>query len=114
MKITIINNKIKIGSIYEFNSDGSDLSEEKLLELLSKIQSKVDIQVDEKLTGDDIKKCNLIKEILDAYINEYFDKLLPEENGFLKELEDYAHENYIPIIFKEVKAFFQYLLPVFL
>ncbi len=74
MKITIINNKIKIGSIYEFNSDGSDLSEEKLLELLSKIQSKVDIQVDEKLTGDDIKKCNLIKEILDAYINEYFDE----------------------------------------
>lgn len=74
MKITITNNKIKIGSIYEFNSDGSDLSEEKLLELLSKIQSKVDIQVDEKLTGDDIKKCNLIKEVLDAYINEYFNE----------------------------------------
>lgn len=72
MNITITNNKIKVGSIYEFNSDGSDLSEEKLLELLSKIQSKVDVQVDEKLTGDDVKKCNLIKEILDAYIKEYF------------------------------------------
>lgn len=74
MKITITNNEIKIGSIYEFNSDGSDLSEEKLLELLSKIQSKVDVQVDEKLTGDDVKKCNLIKEILDAYIKEYFNE----------------------------------------
>ena len=74
MNITITNNKIKIGSIYVFNSDGSDLSEEKLLELLSKIQSKVDVQVDEKLTGDDAKKCNLIKEILDAYIEEYFNE----------------------------------------
>ncbi len=45
------------------------------------------------------------------YINEYFDKLISDDNGFLKELEDYAHENYIPIIFKEVKAFFRYLIP---
>lgn len=46
------------------------------------------------------------------YINEYFEKLIPEESGFLKELEDYAHKNYIPIIFKEVKAFFKYLIPL--
>ncbi len=72
MKITVKDNKIKVGTIYEFNSDGSDLSEEKLLELLSKIKEKVEIQIDEQLVEDDIKKCSLIKEILDAYIGEYF------------------------------------------
>ncbi len=46
------------------------------------------------------------------YINKYLNNIIPEETGFMKELEDYAHENYIPIIFKEVKKFFEFIIPL--
>jgi len=47
-----------------------------------------------------------------SYINEYLNGIIPEETGFIKELEDFAHKNYIPIIFKEVKQFFEFLIPI--
>ena len=46
------------------------------------------------------------------YINKYLDNIIKDETGFIKELEDFAHENYIPIIFKEVKQFFNFLIPL--
>lgn len=46
------------------------------------------------------------------YINEYLNGIIKDETGFIKELEDFAHENYIPIIFKEVKQFFEFLIPL--
>ena len=39
------------------------------------------------------------------HIVEYLNKTLPESKGFLKELEDYAKENTVPIIQKEVRSF---------
>lgn len=72
MEITIKDNKIKIGDIFYFNDDGSDITEDKLLELLEKITKKEEIKVDTKLTGDDFSKCSLIKEIMDIYITNYF------------------------------------------
>ena len=44
------------------------------------------------------------------HIVEYLNKTLPETTGFLKELEDYAHEFNVPIIQKEVKCFLGMLL----
>ena len=38
------------------------------------------------------------------YITEYLHKLLPESDTYFKELEEYAKENAVPIIHKEVKA----------
>ena len=74
MKITIIDNKIKVDDIAEFVADGSDITEEKLLDLLNKITEKKEVIIDKNLEGDNFKKCELIKEILDAYITSYFDK----------------------------------------
>ena len=45
------------------------------------------------------------------YINKYLNDIIPEDTGLLKELEIYARKNYIPIIFKEVKAFFELFIP---
>ena len=44
------------------------------------------------------------------HIVEYLNKTLSESEGFLKELEVYAKENTVPIIQKEVRAFFGMLL----
>lgn len=74
MKITIKDNKIKVDDIAEFIADGSDITEEKLLDLLNKITEKKEVIIDKNLEGDNLKKCELIKEILDSYITSYFDK----------------------------------------
>ena len=46
------------------------------------------------------------------YINEYLDSVIPKSGGILSELEEYAAENHIPIIFKEVKKLFEVFLPL--
>ena len=46
------------------------------------------------------------------YITEYLEKILPPYEGFSATLEQYAKENHIPIIFKEVRDFFRFLLPI--
>lgn len=46
------------------------------------------------------------------YITEYMRNVIPDSTPFMKEIEDYANENYIPIIFREVKSFFEFLLPL--
>ncbi len=74
MKITIMDNKIKIDDIAEFAADGSDITEEKLLDLLNKVTEKMEVTIDENLEGDNLKKCELIKEILDTYITSYYDE----------------------------------------
>ena len=43
------------------------------------------------------------------YITEYLHKLLPESDAFFKELEDYAKDNSVPIIHKEVKEMLEVL-----
>lgn len=72
MVITILDNIIKVGDIFSFKADGSDLNENKILELLFKLEQKENIIIDNKLKGDDIKKCCLIKEIIDTFSDEYF------------------------------------------
>lgn len=44
------------------------------------------------------------------YIVDYIVNTIPQSTGFLKELEDYADERYIPIIQREVKGFLASLL----
>lgn len=44
------------------------------------------------------------------YIVDYIVKTIPQSEGFLKELEDYADERFIPIIQREVKGFLASLL----
>ena len=44
------------------------------------------------------------------YIVDYIVNTVEESKGFLKELEDYADERFIPIIQREVKAFLASLL----
>ncbi len=41
---------------------------------------------------------NIVNDLVEEYIRE----TLAEKDGLLKELEDYAHENSVPIINKEV------------
>ncbi len=43
------------------------------------------------------------------YITEYLHQILPETQGHLKEMEDYAIKNGVPIIHKEMKAFLEIL-----
>lgn len=44
------------------------------------------------------------------YIVNYIVNTLPQSTGFLKQLEDYADERYIPIIQREVKSFLATIL----
>ncbi len=44
------------------------------------------------------------------YVVDYIVDTIPKSAGFLKELEDFADERYIPIIQREVKAFLASLL----
>ena len=43
------------------------------------------------------------------YITEYLHQVLPETKGYLKDMEEYAHINEVPIIHKEMKAFLEVL-----
>ena len=46
---------------------------------------------------------NIVNDLVEEYIRE----TLAEKDGLLKELEDYAHENSVPIIHKEVSESFK-------
>lgn len=43
------------------------------------------------------------------YITEYLHQILPETQGYLLEMEEYANVNEVPIIHKEMKAFLEVL-----
>ena len=49
---------------------------------------------------------NIVKELVQDYIRN----TLKDKEGLLKELEDYAHENNVPIIHKEVSELLKVLL----
>ena len=46
------------------------------------------------------------------FITDYINETLPESEGLLKEMEDYAHEHYVPIIQKETMWFLKTLLAI--
>ena len=46
------------------------------------------------------------------YITEYICKTLTESTGLLKEMEDFAHKNYVPIIQKETMHFLRFVMSV--
>ncbi|MFA5576446.1 MAG: O-methyltransferase [Tissierellaceae bacterium] len=51
-----------------------------------------------------------MSQINEEYIEEYIRALLPDKQGYLKELEDYALEFHIPIVEPEVAQFLKLLL----
>jgi Predicted O-methyltransferase len=46
------------------------------------------------------------------YMEQYIRSLINDHNGILKELEDYAHSNYVPIIHKEVAKFLELMITI--
>jgi predicted O-methyltransferase YrrM len=46
------------------------------------------------------------------YMEQYIRSLIPENTGILKELEDYASENSVPIIQKEVGKFLELMINI--
>ena len=46
------------------------------------------------------------------YMEQYIRDLIPEHTGILKELEDYAHNNAVPIIQKEVANFLDLMIRI--
>lgn len=44
------------------------------------------------------------------YMEQYIRSLIKDHNGILKELEDYAHNNSVPIIHKEVAKFLELMI----
>ncbi len=46
------------------------------------------------------------------YITDFINETLPESTGLLKEMEDYAHKHYVPIIQKETMWFLRTLLSI--
>ena len=52
------------------------------------------------------------EKINQDYITEYLSEVLPESEGFLKELEIYAKENQVPIIYPEVRSLLDVLCKI--
>lgn len=46
------------------------------------------------------------------YMEEYIRGLIKDHSGILKELEDYAHSNFVPIIHKEVAKFLEVMIKI--
>lgn len=44
------------------------------------------------------------------YMQEYIRKLIPDNEGRLKEIEDFAHENRVPIVQKETGKFLEFMV----
>ncbi|MBL4931989.1 MULTISPECIES: O-methyltransferase [Clostridium] len=44
------------------------------------------------------------------YMEKYIRDLIPEKEGYLKELEDFAHENHVPIVQKETAKFLEFMV----
>lgn len=53
-----------------------------------------------------------MSNIVNEKVEDYIRKTLKENTGLLKELEDYAHENSVPIIHKEVSDMLKVLLKI--
>jgi len=59
-----------------------------------------------------IKECSRLSNITDEHVEEYIRGLLPENKGILKEIEEYAAKNYVPIVHKEVVALLKVITSV--
>lgn len=46
------------------------------------------------------------------YMEKYIRELIPDHDGPLKDLEDYAHENFVPIISKEVGKLLELMINI--
>lgn len=46
------------------------------------------------------------------YITEYLHQILPETKGYLKQMEEFAYVNEVPVIHKEMKAFLEVLCKI--
>ncbi|NYC94475.1 putative O-methyltransferase YrrM [Clostridium acetobutylicum] len=51
-------------------------------------------------------------KIMYDYISDYIRNLIPEHEGVLKELEEYAAENNVPIVHKETAKFLEFMMQV--
>ncbi|MFW2488414.1 O-methyltransferase [Clostridium chromiireducens] len=50
-----------------------------------------------------------MSEITYDYMEEYIRGLIPDRNGILKEIEDFARENHVPIVQKETGVFLEFM-----
>lgn len=53
-----------------------------------------------------------MKGITYDYMDQYIRYLINDHSGVLKELEDYAHENNVPIVHKEVARFLELMINI--
>ncbi|NMM65598.1 O-methyltransferase [Clostridium sp. P21] len=53
-----------------------------------------------------------MKGITYDYMEQYIRSLIEEHSGYLKQLEDYAHENNVPIVHKEVARFLELMINI--
>lgn len=53
-----------------------------------------------------------MSKIMYDYIENYIRKLIPERQGLLKELEEYAKENNVPIVQKETAKFLELMVTI--
>lgn len=53
-----------------------------------------------------------MSKIMYDYIENYIRKLIPEKQGLLKELEEYAKENNVPIVQKETAKFLELMVTI--
>jgi caffeoyl-CoA O-methyltransferase len=51
-----------------------------------------------------------LSNIVYDYIEDYIKSLLPQNDGLLKEMEDYARDNHVPIILPEVAKFLSFII----
>ena len=49
-----------------------------------------------------------MSNIVNELVQDYIRNTLKDKEGLLKELEDYAHENNVPIIHKEVSELLKF------
>jgi predicted O-methyltransferase YrrM len=50
-----------------------------------------------------------MSEITYDYMEEYIRSLIPDRNGILKEIEDFARENRVPVVQKETGVFLEFM-----
>ncbi|MDR5658110.1 O-methyltransferase [Serpentinicella sp. ANB-PHB4] len=50
-----------------------------------------------------------MSEITHSYVENYIRSILPDQEGLLKEMEQYANDNHVPIVHKEVAALIKVL-----
>lgn len=50
-----------------------------------------------------------MSSIIYDYTEEYIKNLIPERSGTLKEMEDFAHQNHVPIVQKDTAKFLEFM-----